>query len=157
MGRTARIRDRSVLDGQITALRLQVDAMPAADGPAHTTSDFQLGALDALIWITGGGPAPLTGALAAAPISLELIVAELAAAQDVLYGRPSRRRDYARGVEHGLMWAQHATETPPLPPPRRAGTTRRPAMQRPRHRDSDDPRALRRAAVGSDHGQPRST
>lgn len=112
---SARLRDRQVLAAQIEALR----AHAGRRGGPHevteeATADFQRGALDALSWVTRGGPAPLTGALAVLPMTLESIVGELAAAEDLLYGRPCRHRDYARGVEHALMWAQFATAAPPL-------------------------------------------
>ena len=38
-----------------------------------------------------------------------------AAAEAAIYGRPPTQRDYARGVEHALMWAQYATAAPPVP------------------------------------------
>ncbi|MEN3267562.1 MAG: hypothetical protein V7646_4456, partial [Pseudonocardia sp.] len=41
------------------------------------------------------------------------VVAELAVAEALIYGRPSGCRDYAMGLEHALMWAELATETTP--------------------------------------------
>ncbi|MBN9099382.1 MAG: hypothetical protein J0I49_14900 [Pseudonocardia sp.] len=113
MSSSARLRDRQVLDAQIEALRVHVDR---ARDREDVTADFARGALKALGWVTAAGPGPLTGALAVAPVALERIVAELAAAEDIIYGRSSRQRDYARGVEHALMWAQFATAAPPLSP-----------------------------------------
>jgi hypothetical protein len=115
----ARLRDRQVLAAQIAAL--SVDVARSRDREDVST-DFQRGALDALLWITDGGPAPLTGVLAVLPVPLETIVGELAAAEDIIYGRPSRHRNHALGVEHALMWAQFANATPPVPqPPPSAG------------------------------------
>lgn len=108
MSSAARLRDRQVLDAQIAELRAQLDA--TADG---VSSEFARGALEALGWLTRSGPAPLTGALGVLPVALEMIVAELATAEVLVHGRPSRRRDYARGVQHALMWAQYATATSP--------------------------------------------
>lgn len=119
MRSAARLRDRRLLDAQIAALHSQVDTAEAvaAGGRNGGSSEFARGALDALEWLTCSGPAPLTGALAGRPVALEMIVAELATAEDLLYGRPSPRRDYARGVQHALMWAQFATAAPPTPQP----------------------------------------
>jgi hypothetical protein len=115
----ARLRDRQVLAAQIAAL--SVDVARSRDREDVST-DFQRGALDALLWITDGGPAPLTGVLAVLPVPLEMIVGELAAAEDIIYGRPSRHRNHALGVEHALMWTQFANATPPVPqPPPSAG------------------------------------
>jgi hypothetical protein len=75
-------------------------------------SGFVLGALAALRWLTEGDPGPLTGCLDR-PIPLRAVVHELAAAEAVIYGRPSAQRQYAQGVEHALMWAQFATSCPP--------------------------------------------
>lgn len=111
---TARLRERPVLAAQIAALRRQLEDRGAA---GKGSSEFPRGARDVLLWVTDGGPGPLTGTWAVAPVAWELIVAELAAAEDIIYGQPSGHRDYARGVEHALMWAQRATEAPPLPPP----------------------------------------
>jgi hypothetical protein len=63
------------------------------------------GAAAALRWLTLGGPGPLTGALAT-PITFEAIVRELATAEAIIYGPPSDGRQYARGVEHALLWAE---------------------------------------------------
>jgi hypothetical protein len=149
---TARIRDRLALDAQITALRLHIDAMPVGGGAGATATSFQHGALDALVWITRGGHAPLTGALAVAPVLMELIVGELAAAQDILCGRPSRCRDFARGVDQALMWAQRASATP-APATLRGRTAQRTmhdsAVRLPRCRDDDAlPRSTSTNSVG---------
>ncbi len=117
----ARLRDRPVLSAQIAALRM-------AAGPGHHSEDvtaaFQHGALDALVWVTKGGPTPLTGVMTGLPVPLEMIVDELATTEDLIYGRPSRHQDYARGVQHALMWAQFATPAPPLPPPAPGASSR---------------------------------
>lgn len=110
---TARLRERPVLAAQIAALRTHLSDRGAAK---NGSAQFARGALDALVWVTDGGPGPLTGAWAVVPVAWKLIVAELAAAEDIIYGRPSDHRDYARGMEHALMWAQRATAAPPLPP-----------------------------------------
>jgi hypothetical protein len=113
MGGTARLRDRRVLGQQIAALTDQTRS-----GVAREDVEFRRGALAALRWVTEGGAGPLTGSTSLPPVRLAAIVKELAAAEDVIYGRPSQHREYARGVEHALMWAQFATASPPLPPPR---------------------------------------
>jgi hypothetical protein len=43
--------------------------------------DFRQGALDALRWVTEGGPSPLTGCLEGPVVSVQAIVRELAAAE----------------------------------------------------------------------------
>jgi hypothetical protein len=109
----ARVRPPEVLAGQITVLR---------DAHTRTSSEFVLGALDALQWLTEGGPGPLTAEAAAKPVTVRAVVHELAAAEAIIYGRRLNRRAYAQGVEHALMWAQYATAAPPVPsaetPPR---------------------------------------
>jgi hypothetical protein len=111
---TIRLRDRPALAAQIAALSTEVGGRSAQE---DGSSDFPRGALNALEWVTHGGPGPLTGMLAMVPVTGEAMVGELAATQDIIYGPPSRHRDYARGVEHALMWAQFATAAPPLPRP----------------------------------------
>jgi hypothetical protein len=92
---TARLRDRPVLAAQIAALSTEVGGRSAQqDG----SSGFPRGALDALEWVTHGGPGPLTGVLAMVPVAGKVIVGELAAAEDITSGASSRHRDYARGV-----------------------------------------------------------
>ncbi len=119
---TVRLRDRPALAAQIAALSTQLGGRSAQE---DGVSEFLRGALNALEWVTHGGPGPLTGVLAGVPVARELMVGELAAAQDIIYGAPARHRDYARGVEHALMWAQFATAAPPLPPPRRSARPER--------------------------------
>jgi hypothetical protein len=81
----------------------------------RTGTKFSLGALDALQWLTNGGPGPLTGDATQKPVTVRAVVHELAAAEAAIYGRRPTQRDYARGVEHALMWAQYATAAPPVP------------------------------------------
>jgi hypothetical protein len=33
----------------------------------------------------------------------------------IIYGPPSTGREYARGVEHALLWAESVTSGPPVP------------------------------------------
>ena len=66
-------------------------------------------------WLAQGGPGPLTTDVAQQPVTVRAVVHELAAAEAVIYGRRQSRREYARGVEHALMWAQYATAAPPAP------------------------------------------
>jgi hypothetical protein len=100
-----RLRDREILDAQLVRCR-QVD------------NSFTQGAAAGLRWLTAGGPGPLTGTLATS-IDFQSIVHELAAAEDIIYGTPSRGRDYARGLEHALLWAENATAGAPVPGPDR--------------------------------------
>jgi hypothetical protein len=60
-------------------------------------------------------PLPSPGALSAA-LEFGGIVRELAAAEAIIYGPTCTGRDYARGVEHALLWAEFATAAPPVPP-----------------------------------------
>jgi hypothetical protein len=46
-------------------------------------------------------------------IGFGAIVHELAAAEAIIYGSPATGREYARGVEHALLWAEFATSAPP--------------------------------------------
>ena len=96
-----RLRQREILDAQLTRCR-------RVDNPVNR------GAVAALRWLTVGGAGPLTGALATS-INFEAIVRELATAEAIIYGLPSDGRQYARGVEHALMWAESATSGPPVP------------------------------------------
>jgi hypothetical protein len=98
---TSRLRHREILTAQLTFCQ-------------RFDSSFSRGAAAALHWLTSGGRAPLTGA-AAAPIDFGGIVHELAAAEAIIYGPPSNGREYARGVEHALLWAEFATSAPPTP------------------------------------------
>lgn len=81
----------------------------------RTGSRFALGALDALRWLTVGGPGPLTGDVLSKPVTVRAVVHELAEAEAIVYGRQGELREYAQGVEHALMWAQFATAAPPVP------------------------------------------
>jgi hypothetical protein len=102
----ARVRDLKVIAEQMAALCAE---------SKRTGSKFSLGALDALQWLTNGGPGPLTGDATQKPVTVRAVVHELAAAEAAIYGRRPTQRDYARGVEHALMWAQYATAAPPVP------------------------------------------
>jgi len=104
----ARLREGGELSAQLSVLGAESE---------RTASSFVRGARDALRWLVGGGPGPLTGVLET-PIALRSVVHELAAAEAVIYGPRSAQRDYASGVEHALMWAQFATACPPTPPQR---------------------------------------
>ncbi len=95
-----RLRDREILDAQLVRCR-QID------------NSFTQGAAAGLRWLTAGGPGPLTGTLATL-IDFRSVVHELAAAEDIIYGPPSPGRDYARGLEHALLWAENATAGPPV-------------------------------------------
>jgi hypothetical protein len=90
-----RLRDREILDAQLVRCR-QID------------NSFTQGAAAGLRWLTAGGPGPLTGTLATL-IDFKSVVHELAAAETIIYGPPSSGRDYARGLEHALLWAENAT------------------------------------------------
>jgi hypothetical protein len=103
----ARVREPKVITEQMTALCAE---------SKRTGTKFALGALDALQWLINGGAAPLTGDAAQKPVTVRDVVHELAAAEAAIYGRRPTQRDYARGVEHALMWAQYATAAPPVPP-----------------------------------------
>jgi len=81
----------------------------------RTGAKFSLGALDALQWLTNGGPGPLTGDVTQKSVTVRAVVHELAAAEAAIYGRRPTEREYAQGVEHALMWAQYATAAPPVP------------------------------------------
>jgi hypothetical protein len=95
-----RLRQREILDAQLAQCR-QVD------------NSFNEGAVAALRWLTRGGHGPLTGARAGF-ISFTTVVHELAAAEALIYGVASDRRDYACGVEHALLWAEYAAPGPPV-------------------------------------------
>jgi hypothetical protein len=110
MSTSARLRDHEVLQRQLAEL-----AGEAGDCGEGDALGFRRGAWDALRWVTEGGPGPLTGCLDGPAVSVQAIVRELAAAEAIIYGRPSRHRAYCAGAEHALMWAQSATASPPLP------------------------------------------
>jgi hypothetical protein len=97
-----RLRQREILHAQLAACQC-LDSSSAREAVA------------ALSWLTTSGPAPLTGAPSAA-LDLGGIVRELAAAEAIIYGPTCTGRDYARGVEHALLWAEFATAAPPVPP-----------------------------------------
>jgi hypothetical protein len=136
----ARLRAGSVLSAQLSAL--------SAEGE-RTGNPFVRGASNALRWLIEGGPGPLTSTLET-PIPQRAVVHELAAAEAVIYGPPTAQRDYARGVEHALMWAQFATACPPAPPAARLpsestrGIAGRPAPGQPQTRMSPSPERRRR-------------
>jgi hypothetical protein len=94
------MRHREILDAQLARCR-QVD------------NSFAQGSVAGLRWLTEGGPGPLTGALATS-INFRSIVHELAVAEAFIYGPPSPGREYARGLEHALLWAKNATSGPPV-------------------------------------------
>jgi len=119
--RPARLRGPELLAEQITALCAESE---------RTASKFCLGALDALRWLTEGGPSPLTGLVAEKPVMIRSLVRELAVAEEQTYGRSPVRSNYAQGVLHALMWAQYATSAPPLPlGPQATRAPRRPNLQ----------------------------
>lgn len=91
-------------------LAAQIDALSAATGPA---SDFDQGARAALVWLTTGGPGPLTGLRSELPATPRVIVRELAAAEALVSRDASAPQWYAMGVEHALMWAEGVTPAPP--------------------------------------------
>jgi hypothetical protein len=103
-----RLRQREILDAQLAQCR-RVD------------NSFSRGAAAALHWVTAGGVGPLSGALATS-VTFKGIVHELAAAEAIIYGPPSIGREYARGVEHALLWAESATSGPPVPASSRPDT-----------------------------------
>jgi hypothetical protein len=109
MSMPARIRDRLVLEMQIAELTRAI-----AHAGSKDLADFHRGAAEALRWVTVGGPGPLTGCLDGPVVSVQAVARELAVAEDLIYGRPSRRRSYGMGVEHALMWAQYALASPPV-------------------------------------------
>ena len=105
MTRPARVREPEVLAEVMSALCAE---------SKRTGSRFSLGALDALQWLTQGGPAPLTGQVTEKPVSVRPVARELAVAQGQTYGRNRDQSQYAQGVLHALMWAQYATAAPPV-------------------------------------------
>jgi hypothetical protein len=100
----AGLRDREVIAAQVAVLRED------AAGPAR---EFERGALAALCWLLEGGSGPITDELCGRPGTPRAIVRELAAAEAVIYGATTDRSDFARGVEHALMWAQFVTCSTP--------------------------------------------
>lgn len=104
MGSRARLREPEVLAAQVGALR-------GPDG--RTRGLFEWGALAALCWLLEGGPGPVSGEVDRRSTDARRIVRELAAAEALIYGPGPGCVDYARGVEHALMWAQFATCSAP--------------------------------------------
>ena len=100
----AGLRDREVIAAQVVALRA---------GAAEPSGEFECGALAALCWLLDGGPGPVSGEIAGRPDAARVIVRELAAAEALIYGATTGRGDFARGVEHTLMWAQFVTCSTP--------------------------------------------
>lgn len=96
----ARLRDADVIAAQVAALD------EAAAGP---TGEFERGASAALRWLLEGGPGPVSGEIARHPAAHRVVVQELSAAEAAIYGTGTERANYARGVEHALMWAQFVT------------------------------------------------
>jgi hypothetical protein len=92
-----RLQDREILDAQLVQCR-------------QINNSFTQRAAG-LRWLTAGGPGPLTGTLATS-IDFRSVVHELAAAEDIIYGPSSSGRDYARDLEHALLWAENATAGP---------------------------------------------
>ena len=93
----AGLRDPEVIAAQIAALDKCM---------ARSAGEFERGASAALCWLLGDGPGPVTGEVAGRPGTARAIVRELAAAEAVVYGTTTDRTDFARGVEHALMWAR---------------------------------------------------
>ena len=112
MSPSPRLRDHE-------ALEIQIGGLARGEGRCGDGDpmEFRQGALDALRWLTAGGPGPLTGCLEGPVVSVRAVVRELAAAESFMYGRPSRHRAYCTGAEHALMWAQFASASPPVPQP----------------------------------------
>ena len=108
MAAGAGLRDREVIAAQVVALR---------GDAAEPAGEFECGALAALCWLLDGGPGPVTGEVGSRAGTTRAIVRELAAAEAVIYGATTDRTEFARGVEHALMWAQFVTCSTP------AGTT----------------------------------
>jgi hypothetical protein len=100
----AGLRDREVIAAQVVALR---------GDAAEPAGEFECGALAALCWLLEGGPGPVTGEMGGRPGAPRAIVQELAATEAVIYGATTNRSDFARGVEHALMWAQFVTCSTP--------------------------------------------
>jgi hypothetical protein len=88
----------------------ELEALAAA---GSLPANFCAGARAALLWATQGGCGPLTGTMTPPQPAMRAIVAELSAAEAIIYGRPSPLRDFAVGVEHALLWVERATPTPP--------------------------------------------
>jgi hypothetical protein len=96
----AGLRERDVIAAQVAALRAD------AAGPV---GEFECGAAAALCWLLDGGPGPVTREVAGRHGAARA----LAAAEALIYGATTDRSDFARGVEHALMWAQFVTCSTP--------------------------------------------
>ncbi len=105
MTRPAKVREPRVLAEEMAALCAE---------STRTGSRFSRGALDALKWLTEGGPGPLTRRVTQKPALLRAAAREIAVAEGKIYGRDSVESRYAQGVLHALMWAQYATALPPV-------------------------------------------
>jgi hypothetical protein len=103
--RPAKVREPRVLAEEMAAL---------CAASTRTGSRFSRGALDALQWLTQGGPGPLTRRVAQKPAMVRAAAREIAVAEGKIYGRDSVESRYAQGVLHALMWAQYATALPPV-------------------------------------------
>jgi len=95
------------------ALVAQVEALQALERSA--AGEYERGALAALRWLLADGPGPVTGEAGARATDARTVLRELAAAEALvyIYGPRSGQIDYARGVEHALMWAEFATSRTP--------------------------------------------
>jgi len=116
-----RWRARGVIENEIAALAPHPTGegagIPAGLAAAQEGAEFRRSARQALRWLLVGGPGPLLSEVdvPAGPVPARAVVAELGRAEEVIYGRSSRRYDVARarGVQHALMWAQYAAATSP--------------------------------------------
>jgi hypothetical protein len=103
--RPAKVREPQVLAEEMAALCAESTRMGGR---------FFRGALDALQWLTEGGPGPLTRRVVEKPVMVRAAAREVAVAEGKIYGRDSVESSYAQGVLHALMWAQYATAVPPV-------------------------------------------
>jgi hypothetical protein len=103
--RSAKVREPRVLAEEMAALCAE---------SKRSGSSFSRGALDALQWLTEGGPGPLTRRVAQKPIMVCAAIREVAVAEGKIYGRDLVESRYAQGVLHALMWAQYTTALPPV-------------------------------------------
>lgn len=117
---TDRLRARAVIEDEIAALAPHQGGNDIGAPPgeaAREVGEFLRSARQALRWLLVGGPGPLLSEVdvPAGPVPARAVVAELGRAEEVIYGRSSRRYDVARarGVQHALMWAQYAAATSP--------------------------------------------
>ena len=83
MTTSARLRPSEVLAAQIAALR----AVATGTSSEGTSSEFVPAARwDALHWLIGGGPGPLTADAVHTPVTVRAVVHQLAAAEAVIHG-----------------------------------------------------------------------